>query len=533
MNPPQNSLHSAVPGGAEAAYAPGSAAAAASAIETPAAVATGSEPTVKPKERFVYLDAMKGVMILWGIPVHACVISHSKFFHLVSDISNCVRMEAFFMISGFLSYMLVKRYGAGTIMKKRTIATGIPFLTVVLLLNPITNWLILHYQAGKMGVPAPTLGEFFTGKIPVEFFAEGAPTWNWHLHIWFLAVLLCLASLSAPIMTVLDRAKATLKGVTARMPDWLLLTLTGTVAVVCCVAARMGYEVAVKPFVSPSFHYPLRMVGYYFAFFAMGMAMFTSSRLLKIFTRFHWMQLGLGCVLLWAARLFQAAVKDGGVGAWPVADHPMLKKLAEVVGLSAEVYLAVVFVPVLFTFFKRFCSGTEGTMRLSAVHWVNLVASAGLLFAATKFEYLLPSGVNSWSEIPLAMPAFVDRIWLTPAKVSEFVMLGVEGYFFVMVCLVIFGLFERFVKKAGAPMHFVAESAFCVYLFHYLVIYLNAFWLRDWVGIKNDYALSFLVVLFTTAITMLTYEYAVSRNPVLKCLFLGKIPKKEKAKSAA
>lgn len=514
MSPPPEALLS---GEAAAEVIP-----AAVAAPAPAAVATTSPQTlVKPKERYVYLDAMKGVMILWGIPVHACVVSDSKFFHLVSDISNCVRMEAFFMISGFLSYMLIKRYGAGTIMRKRTIATGIPLLTVVLLLNPITNWLILQYHAHKAAIAAPTLIEFFTGKIPAEFYAEKAGTWNWHLHIWFLAVLLCLAACSSPIISILDRAKVSLRSVAARLPDWLILTLAGGVAIASCVAARMGYEVLLKPHVSSSFHYPLRMVGYYFAFFALGMAMYTSPRLLKIFTRFHWIQLALGGIFLWGARIWLGGFDKA-------TDHSALKKLAEVVNLSAEVYLAVVFVPVLFTFFKRFCSGTQGTMRLSALHWVQLVASSVLLFAATGLQYMLPTQEH-WSELGISAPALFDKIGLTPALLSLCVMQAVQGYFFVMVCLVIFGLFERFIKKPGAPMHFVAESAFCVYLFHYLVIYLNAFWLRDWLGIKDDFTLSFLVTLFTTAITMLIYEYAVSRNTVLKCLFLGKIPKKEKA----
>lgn len=493
----------------------------------PAEAVAAPVSSVKPKERYVYLDAMKGIMILWGIPVHACVISHSEFFHLVSDISNCVRMEAFFMISGFLSYMLIKRYGASTIMRKRVIATGIPLLTVVLLLNPITNWLILHYQVEKaaaltpdLKVVAPTLAEFFTGHIPWQFLDDRAKiTWNWHLHIWFLAVLLCLASLSSPIITALDRTKAALRSLPSRLPDWLILSLVGVVAILFCVAARMGYEVAVKPFTSPSFHYPLRMVGYYFAFFALGMAMYTSPRLLRIFTSYHWLQLALAGILLWFARTWQ--------GSFPEGTHSLAKKIAEVVNLSSEVYLAVVFVPVLFAFFKRFCSGTQGTMRLSVDHWGHLLASGALLFVATRLGSPDHSHLPSSAELLTGLPAFLDGIGLTSAKLSSGLMLAVQGYFFVMVCLVIFGLFERYIRKAGAPMHFVAESAFCVYLFHYLVIYLNAFWLRDWVGIKDDFMLSLLVTLFTTAITMLIYV-VVNHFAVLRCLFLGKIPKREK-----
>ena len=100
-----------------------------------------------------------------------------------------------------------------------------------------------------------------------------------------------------------------------------------------------------------------------------------------------------------------------------------------------------------------------------------------------------------------------------------------------MVCLVIFGLFEHFNKNPGSVMNFIVESAFCVYLFHYLVIYLNAWWLRGYIG--EDFTLSFLVTLGTTAITMLIYEYAVRRNGVLRCLFLGKLPRKEKARVTA
>ncbi|QJE95854.1 acyltransferase family protein [Luteolibacter luteus] len=484
---------------------------------------------VKPKERYVYLDAMKGVMILWGIPVHACVISHSAFFHLVSDISNCVRMEAFFMISGFLSYMLVKRYGASTIMRKRVIATGIPLLTVVLLLNPVTNWLILHYQVDKaaaltpeLKVVAPTLGEFFTGKIPWQFFDDRAKiTWNWHLHIWFLAVLLCLASLSSPIIHALDRTKKALRSLPSRLPDWMILSLAAAAAVFLCVVARLGYEAAIKPFTSPSFHYPLRMVGYYFAFFALGMAMYCSPRLLRIFTNCHWFQLALAGLLLWAARLWQAGFTPG--------THSLAKKISEVTALSAEVYVAVAFVPVLFAFFKRFCSGTEGTMRLSPGHGLHLLASGVILAIATRFGHLLPSHAQTWSEIHVGLPAFVAEIGLTPARFSSGLMLAAQGYFFVMVCLVIFGLFERFIKKAGAPMHFVAESAFCVYLFHYLVIYLNALWLRNWVGIDDDFMLSLLVTLFTAGITMGIYV-AVERSVILRCLFLGKLPKRQAGK---
>ena len=96
-----------------------------------------------PAKRYFHLDALKGVMILWGIPVHASTVGTSVFFDKVAEVSGWVRMEAFFIISGFLSYMLIKRYGAQPIMRRRLTAVGIPLLSVLILLNPLTNYLIL------------------------------------------------------------------------------------------------------------------------------------------------------------------------------------------------------------------------------------------------------------------------------------------------------------------------------------------------------------------------------------------------------
>jgi len=381
--------------------------------EQPVEALSLEKSAVPAKERYVYLDAMKGIMILWGIPVHACVISDSVFFKDVAMVSGWVRMEAFFIISGFLSYMLVKRYGNKTIFLRRLVAVGIPLTAVLLLLNPINNFLALDYHNGAA---APSLAEFFSAQIPQGM--KG--TWNWHLHVWFLIVLLIFATFTGQVITAVDKVMQWCRPALRRYHDEFLLILLCGALSICTLTARIVYEEGIKDFISPSVHYVFRSAGYYLSFYALGMAMFASPRLMRIITSFHWVQFAISAVLLWASMHYQDKLPN---------------IVGEILRLMAETYAAVLF------------------------------------------------------------------------------------------ATVIFGTFKRFFSTEGKVMKFVVDSAFCVYLFHYLVIYLNAYWLRTF--ITDDFTLSLLVTLFTIGMTMLIYEFGVRRSTWLRFLFLGKIPKRK------
>lgn len=370
-------------------------------------------PAKGPSKRYFHLDALKGIMILWGIPVHAATIGTSKFFDTVAEVSGWVRMEAFFIISGFLSYMLIKRYGVGQIMRRRLTAVGIPLLSVLILLNPLTNFLILKYHNGAF---APSCPDFMTGHIPVDL----RGTWNWHLHVWFLGVLISLAAIfSTKAIRWMDATMALLRPKLNRLPDGALLFIAACVVCAAALVARVGYEAAVKPFASASFHFPLRAIGYYAGFYCFGMLMFASPRLLATFHRFNWFQIAASALLFWAARMIQPELPD---------------KIGEVVRLLAEVYFALMFATVLFA------------------------------------------------------------------------------------------SFEKLFSKPTPVMKFIAESAFTVYLFHYLVIYLCAFAVRPYVG--DQFTLGLMVTLTTTVVTMLGYEFFICRSPLFRALFLGKFTKK-------
>lgn len=443
-------------------------------VQTPAVEALATDkPLVAAKERFVYLDAMKGIMILWGIPVHACTVSNSEFFRNVAKISGWARMEAFFLISGFLSYMLIKRYGNKTIFLRRLVAVGIPLLSVLLLLNPITNYLVLKYHNGAA---APSLGEFFSGHIASGL--EG--TWGWHLHVWFLLVLLSLATVSGPAVSIVDAVLTWSRPKFRRLPDAVLLFVLSGCLAFCALAARVVFEEVVKGHTSESFHYLLRSIGYYAGFYCFGLAMFASRRILGIITSFHWIQLAVSAILMGAIITYQ--------------DH-FSNRNGEIIRLLSEVYFAVTFVSVLFTNFKALYSDDHKIGR------VQFTIGAVLMGSALGLQY------------------YFTR------RTDDFFMLVGKTYFALAIGSLLVSSLRTSFSRESKVMHFIVESAFCVYLFHYIVIYLSAFALRPY--IKDEFTLSLLVTLVTAGVTMLIYEFAVRRNTALRCLFLGKMPKRK------
>jgi glucans biosynthesis protein C len=96
-----------------------------------------------------------------------------------------------------------------------------------------------------------------------------------------------------------------------------------------------------------------------------------------------------------------------------------------------------------------------------------------------------------------------------------------------MFATVLFASFGKFFPKPTPAMKFVAESAFTVYLFHYLAIYLCAFAIRPYVG--DQFTLGLMVTLATTVVTMLGYEFFICRSPLFRALFLGRFSKKSEA----
>jgi glucan biosynthesis protein C len=252
---------------------------------------TLAEPAVeaglKSSPRFFHLDALRAALMFWGILVHASTLDpDNHVFHFFAVVSGLVRMEAFFVISGFLGYMLLKKYGAKVTVKKRLLMIGLPFSAALVFLNPLTNYLIFTYHNGPI-----TFADYLAGKG-----TDGADgPMNWHLHLWFLIALFIYSLVSPAAEWLIDRSLETFK-FSIRHPGAAFFAMSVGL-MFGCLASRIAFEL-IKDAIPVSTQYLIRSIGNFLPFYVFGMLLFASPRLREVFSRVHWVQVLVSCALL-------------------------------------------------------------------------------------------------------------------------------------------------------------------------------------------------------------------------------------------
>jgi glucan biosynthesis protein C len=372
------------------------------------AAADAPTQAVKKQQRFFHLDALRACLMFWGILVHTSTVAPSKFFRGCAEVSGLVRMEAFFIISGFLAYMLLQKYGGAKTVKKRLVAIGVPFVAALVLLNPVTNYLVFQYHNHSL-----PFADYLAGKGT----EGGEGPMNWHLHLWFL-VALFVYSLLAPFLGRAVDAFLKGSGHNARRTHFLgdefkFLAICVAVAV-ACLASRVGFEL-VKPLLPAEARYVVRSVGNFLPFYTLGMVLFASTGLRAVFSK---------------------------------------------------------------------------------VHWIQVVLSCGLLFAVHHY-----AGPN-------------------PGRFAEVSILAVQSYVALSLSSLLFWLAEKLVTRESPTVRFLSDSAYSVYLFHFLAIYLFAFLFRDAVPQVNGLLTLIAAATFGTLICL--HAFVIRRVPVLAFLFNGK-----------
>lgn len=142
-----------------------------------------------PLQREFFLDSIRAWLMLLGIPFHISLIYSSHHWHvnsalpswwltLFNDFIHAFRMQVFFVISGYFSYMLFLRYPLKRWWKVRVERVGIPMLTAIPLLT-LPQFIMLQYVNGK-AANWHTLSAY-----------EKYNTLVWELvsHLWFLLVM--------------------------------------------------------------------------------------------------------------------------------------------------------------------------------------------------------------------------------------------------------------------------------------------------------------------------------------------------------
>lgn len=132
--------------------------------------------------------------MLLGVPFHVSLIystqpwavnspAPSEWLTLLNDFIHAFRMQVFFVISGYFSYMLYLRYNSQHWLKVRVERVGIPMLAAIPLLT-LPQFFMIKAWTNK-------IGDWQTFSFYQKF---NALSWDLISHLWFLLVLVVLTA---------------------------------------------------------------------------------------------------------------------------------------------------------------------------------------------------------------------------------------------------------------------------------------------------------------------------------------------------
>lgn len=238
-----------------------------------------------PAQREYFLDSIRAWLMLLGIPFHISLIYSSHVWHvnsaepswwltLFNDFIHSFRMQVFFVISGYFSYMLFLRYPMKKWWTVRVERVGIPMLTAIPLLT-LPQFLMLQYVKGK------------TESWHTLSLYDKYNTLMWELisHLWFLLVLVVLTTSSLWLFRTLknhpqDNPNGFMAGMTMGKLS-LIFMLLG----LCYGVIRRTLLIVYPPILSDGlFNFVVMQTLFYLPFFMLGALAFIHPRLKAIFT---------------------------------------------------------------------------------------------------------------------------------------------------------------------------------------------------------------------------------------------------------
>lgn len=226
--------------------------------------------------RLHYLDALRSFCMMFGIFVHANTLGEYGALELTGDASSYFRMATFFLVSGMLSALVLQRRRTTDFLIGRAKNLGIPLIAGLLLLNPITLWLVFKHHNPTAELTMDTL---YSAVFVQDGSYEGPLIW--HLHLWFLFSLLIMALATPPCLYIL-KANATRKFI-----DATILRSPVSLRGLACATLVMGLVVALRVLsevISPKLNdiYIIRATLIYIPYYFAGMAIFLNE---EIFAR--------------------------------------------------------------------------------------------------------------------------------------------------------------------------------------------------------------------------------------------------------
>ncbi|EAT0243979.1 glucans biosynthesis protein MdoC [Salmonella enterica] len=237
-----------------------------------------------PAPREYFLDSIRAWLMLLGIPFHISLIYSTHSWHvnsaapswwltLFNDFIHAFRMQVFFVISGYFSYMLFLRYPLKHWWKVRVERVGIPMLTAIPLLT-LPQFILLQYVKEK------------TENWPTLSAYEKYNTLAWELisHLWFLLVLVILTTVSIGIFTWFQKRQETSKPRPAAISLAKLSLIFFLLGVAYAAIRRIIFIVYPAILSDGMFNFIVMQTLFYVPFFILGALAFIQPDLKARFT---------------------------------------------------------------------------------------------------------------------------------------------------------------------------------------------------------------------------------------------------------
>lgn len=238
-----------------------------------------------PAQREYFLDSIRAWLMLLGIPFHISLIYSSHVWHvnsaesswwltLFNDFIHSFRMQVFFVISGYFSYMLFLRYPLKRWWKVRVERVGIPMLTAIPLLT-LPQFIMLQYVKGKADT-------WHTLSLYEKY---NTLAWELVSHLWFLLVLVVMTTVSLWVFSRMRHRLSTQSGTFLADISWGKLSVLFLLLGIAYAALRRTLLIVYSPILSDGlFNFVVMQTLFYLPFFVIGALAFVHPKLKALFT---------------------------------------------------------------------------------------------------------------------------------------------------------------------------------------------------------------------------------------------------------
>ncbi|MBF6635768.1 glucans biosynthesis protein MdoC [Rouxiella silvae] len=243
------------------------------------------KPQSQPREFF--LDSIRAYLMLLGIPFHISLIYSSHIWTVNSvtpsdgltifnDTIHAFRMQVFFVISGYFSYMLYERYESRKWLRVRLERVAIP-LAAALPLITVPQLLFLAYFTNN-----------FSNWSSLDFYQKiNITVWELVSHLWFLLTLVILTAVSFYLFRAIKENKNSrilkvIKNADSLGKISILFLFFG---LIYAAFNRSVYLFAPQLLGNGAFNFVVMQTLFYLPFFLIGACAFKFASLKSIFLK--------------------------------------------------------------------------------------------------------------------------------------------------------------------------------------------------------------------------------------------------------